>query len=229
MDELGGGPETPTLKERIEQRRAASVWFRLLFPVVLYLVFEASAILTYPDRWKETTGFLVAYHLPPAGKESILPAMVARDYSPFLAAIFIAGSDLITGLWFAWNFDLLVRAPVIGPRFQTGLTKTEGVLARNPWLERSAFVGTTLFMAVPLQGTGAISASIVGRLLGMKPYRTFLAVSIGGLSSSFAIAYAAAILVAQGAVGTYILIAIVAALLVLGWLWARAAWKKQRR
>ena len=42
---------------------------------------------------------------------------------------------------------------------------------------------------VPFQGSGGLVGSIVGRLIGMKPLNTFLAINVGALLGCFLIAY----------------------------------------
>ncbi|MHC1573740.1 MAG: small multi-drug export protein [Candidatus Syntropharchaeales archaeon] len=36
-----------------------------------------------------------------------------------------------------------------------------------------------LLVTTPLQGTGAVAGSVIGRLMGMTPLRTWLAVTLG--------------------------------------------------
>ena len=56
------------------------------------------------------------------------------------------------------------------------------------------FVGIVLFVMVPFQGSGALVGSIVGRLIGMKPINTFLAITVGALVGCIMIAFFAGVI-----------------------------------
>ncbi len=49
----------------------------------------------------------------------------------------------------------------------------------QPWVDRYSFLGLTLFVAVPLPGTGAYTGTIISWLLGMDPKRAFFAIFFG--------------------------------------------------
>ena len=51
-----------------------------------------------------------------------------------------------------------------------------------------------LFVMVPFQGSGGLVGSIIGRLIGMKPWNIFLAISSGSLFGCMLIAYFADII-----------------------------------
>jgi uncharacterized membrane protein YdjX (TVP38/TMEM64 family) len=42
---------------------------------------------------------------------------------------------------------------------------------------------------VPFQGSGGLVGSIIGRLIGMKPWNTFFAISTGSITGCLLIAY----------------------------------------
>lgn len=153
---------------------------------------------------------MILYFIGPAGKESIIPAAVAgpeelnelirklpfdigpingQPINPFLIAMSIAFIDIVVGLFLVWNFDLAKKIPLLG-RFITKFEeKCEKILAKKSWIERLAFTGIVLFVMFPLQGSGGVGASIVGRAIGMNPYRVWYAVIIGALSGCLIIAY----------------------------------------
>ena len=56
------------------------------------------------------------------------------------------------------------------------------------WIKPLKFIGIVLFVMVPFQGSGGLVASIVGRLIGMKPWNTFLAITIGAIVGCLLIA-----------------------------------------
>jgi len=66
---------------------------------------------------------------------------------------------------------------------------------------------------VPFQGSGGLVGSIIGRLIGMKPWITFFAISIGAITGCLLIAYFAdailSVFVQNFLIGTLIIIIIV--------------------
>jgi purine-cytosine permease-like protein len=71
---------------------------------------------------------------------------------------------------------------------------------------------------VPFQGSGGLVGSIVGRLIGMKPWNTFLAITIGAVIGCILIAtFAHAFLVfaEMNTMLTLLLIVIIAVVIIL--------------
>lgn len=162
------------------------------------------------DTFKFLGAAMLLYFFPPAGKESIIPAAVAgpeklnhllaklpfdigpmqgQDINPFIVAMSIAFIDIVAGLFLVWNFDIAKKIPILGIFITKLEAKGEQILKKKPWLERLAFTGIILFVMFPLQGSGAVGASIVGRALGVDPYKVWHAVIIGSISSCLIIAY----------------------------------------
>ncbi|RKY96171.1 MAG: hypothetical protein DRQ06_02055, partial [Candidatus Hydrothermota bacterium] len=57
------------------------------------------------------------------------------------------------------------------------------------WVKPLRFVGIMLFVMVPFQGSGGLVGSILGRLIGMKPWNIFFAISMGSITGCLLIAY----------------------------------------
>jgi len=129
------------------------------------------------------------YFFPPAGKETVIPAGVAANIHPLVIALTIAFVDIIAALFLVWNYDLTKKIPLVG-RF---ITKIENIGKKSSnkfsWIKPLRFVGIVLFVMVPFQGSGALVGSIVGRLIGMKPINTFLAITVGALVGCIMIAF----------------------------------------
>jgi hypothetical protein len=60
-------------------------------------------------------GLMVAYILPPAGKETVIPLGIALGIPWWGMALAIAMVDIETGLFMALNVDLVYRIPLVGP------------------------------------------------------------------------------------------------------------------
>ncbi len=120
----------------------------------------------------------IAYFFPPAGKESIIPAMLASDIPPWIVWSTMIIMDIIGAAIIAYNwwFPELIITHV--PLLDKGYA----------WLQRRAekfkkrkllTLSLLLFMIIPLQGSGGISTPILAGLLGVNAKKTVIIVSIG--------------------------------------------------
>jgi len=171
---------------------------------------------------------MFAYFFPPLGKESIIPIGVAggevtvpfinkiivvQAINPLIMALTIAFVDIVVALFLLWNYDLAKKIPLIG-KFMIKVEK----IGRSSsdlyaWVKPLRFIGIILFVMVPFQGSGGLVASILGRLIGMKPLNTFFAIIIGAITGTILIAYFAdairSVLVQNFLIGLLIIIIIV--------------------
>ena len=170
--------------------RATTV-IRLVLPLTAFVTLIVSPLFVFPRRGLEFIGYLGAYMAPPAGKETVIPALVGVGFEPFMVATYIAGLDMTLGWLLAWNWDLVTHLPAVGPACDRLMEKGRARLAEQRLLDRSAFLGLTLFVFLPMQGTGAIAGTALGRMVGLPPQRAWLAVMLGALAGAFAWAYAA--------------------------------------
>jgi uncharacterized membrane protein len=142
-------------------------------------------------------GFMVAYILPPAGKETVIPIGIAFGFPWWYMALSIAMIDVETGLFMGLNFDLAYKIPVLG-RLLIDLTEiTRHVIERHRWLAGLWFFAVMLFVMVPGLGSGGFRGSIAGKLLGMDTYLVLLAILAGALLGCFIIALGSAAIIGQ--------------------------------
>jgi len=196
--------------------------FNIVFPVILlgaYLVFLIALLPS--DALKIHLGLMFAYFIPPAGKESIIPLGIALGYPWWLMTISIAMMDALTALFLALNFDVAMKIPVLGTWMKKFMDTGSAFFAEHKWIERLSFVGLVIFVMFPLQGSGGIGGTLVGRMLGMNRWEVVLAVTIGAFTGCFAIALGAEYLkiafgegMIYGAVALAIIVAVLAALYV---------------
>ena len=133
-------------------------------------------------------GLMVAYILPPAGKETVIPAGIALGIPWYYMALSIAMIDIETGLFMVLNFDLAYKIPFLGPML-AGLTqKTQRVIEDHRWIARLYFFSVMLFVMVPGFGSGGFRSAIAGKLLSMDTYLVLLAILAGALIGSVVIA-----------------------------------------
>jgi len=178
---------------------------KFVIPFIIGGIFLLSIYL-FIDR--ESSGKLIflimAYFFPPLGKESIIPIglgggdltvpiidkhIVIPAIDPLLMAMTIAFVDIIVALFLVWNYDLAKKIPLIG-KFIKKIENVGRISSdKYKWIKPLRFVGVVLFVMVPFQGSGGVVGSIVGRLIGMKPWTTFVAIAIGAIVGCLLIAY----------------------------------------
>ena len=171
----------------------------LMALVKFFLPFVFSSIgilvLYFALTWEtfEKVGkWMILYFFPPLGKESVIPLAIAEGVNPLLIASAIAFIDIMVGLFLVWNFDLARKIPLIGKFICRIESRGNEILTKKPWVERLAFTGIVLFVMFPFQGSGAVGATIVGRMLGMDPKKLWYAVIIGAIAGCLIIAYTSA-------------------------------------
>jgi len=160
----------------------------------------------FDDTLSRIWPLLIAYFFPPLGKETIIPLGIGfskkgvdvplinfhiepLNVDPLAMALSVAFIDIIVALFLMWNYDLAKKIPLIG-RF---MIKVENIGKHSSdkyaWVKPLRFIGIILFVMVPFQGSGGLVGSILGRLIGMKPVNTFLAISSGAILGCLLLAY----------------------------------------
>lgn len=162
---------------------------KLLLPILIGLGVFGTIGLLMPDLtgleyWSLVTG----YFFPPLGKESIIPIGVARGFNPILIALSIAFVDIVVAMFLVWNYDLAKKIPLIGKFMIKVEEKGRNVENKYGWIKPLRFAGIVIFVMIPFQGSGGLVASIVGRFIGMKPWNTFIAITIGAITGCLLVA-----------------------------------------
>ncbi len=159
-----------------------------VFGIIGLLLEEAMRVKYWP--------LITGYFFPPLGKESIIPLGVGFGIPPLVMALSIAFVDIVVALFLVWNYDLAKKVPFVGKFIIKVEEKGKNVEQKYGWIKPLRFIGIVLFVMVPFQGSGGLVGSIVGRLIGMKPWNTFFAISLGAVIGCLLIAtFAQAILV----------------------------------
>lgn len=163
--------------------------FALLFPVAVAVAFVIVLFVSLPQElFLPLAGLIVAYLLPPAGKETVIPVGIALGIPWWYMALAIVAVDLIAALFMALNFDLLYRVPWLGPLLETLTKKTRQMLISHRWLASLWFFAIVIMVMVPVLGSGGVRGSIAGRLLGLPTHLSILAIGAGSLIGCFGIA-----------------------------------------
>lgn len=202
------------MEEKVSNSELVTRVVKFFSPIVLglavygFIGFSMSEAMRI-RYWPLITG----YFFPPLGKESIIPAGIALGIDPLVMALSIAFVDFVVALFLLWNYDLAKKIPFVG-KF---MVKVEEIgkksSSKYSWIKPLRFVGIVLFVMVPFQGSGGLVGSIVGRLVGMKPLNTLLAITIGAVIGTLTIGYFAdlirSVLVKNFLVGLLIVIIMV--------------------
>jgi len=149
--------------------------------------------LDYPS-FLIVIGLMIAYILPPAGKETVIPAGIFLGIPWWLMALSIMMIDIETGLFMGWNFDLALKIPVLGRIMESFIEKSGEFIKEQPWVKKLYFTGIVVLVMMPVMGSGGIRGTIIGNLLGMKKIPLFLAIVTGAFIGCFGIALAAVFL-----------------------------------
>ncbi len=165
---------------------------RFIFPFILGGLYILLLFLFLPyERALLLSGLMGAYLIPPAGKETVIPLGVTLGFPWWLVGTSMAFMDIFAAIFMALNFDLAFRIPLFGAWVSRFMDHGQAFLSCRPWLKRFYFTGIVLFVMFPLQGSGGIGASLVGRLLGMSRRNVLLAITIGAFLGCYAIALGA--------------------------------------
>jgi uncharacterized membrane protein len=205
----------------------------ILLPFLFVGVYVWILYILLPyEQFLLMTGLMLAYIIPPAGKETVIPLGIALGLPWYVVATSVAMVDVGAGLFMAWNFDLALKIPILGSWIGRFMFHGQEFVRQRPWLERLYFVGLALFVMFPLQGSGGIGASIVGRILGMPKAEVVAAIAIGAFAGSFLLAlgieFLKDILLANLAAGIVVILTVVVIIVIL-YLYSRERKKSREK
>ena len=129
----------------------------------------------------------------PIGKFIILSgAHPGIDMSPWQLAIMVFLMDTWVGYVLSYNLHHVYRIPRVGPWLHNVQSYCRYWLHEYPWMRRWAITGVVLFVTFPLSGTGAPGGALLGRIVGLRPRVTLLAIMAGsaigcGVMAAFAV------------------------------------------
>jgi uncharacterized membrane protein len=155
------------------------------------IAFSQLALLSYfidPASFVIILGLMTAYILPPAGKETVIPAGIALGIPWWLIAVSIMMIDVETALFMGWNFEIGLKLPLLGSSMESVIQKARQFIRENPWIKKLYFTGIVILVMMPVLGSGGIRGSIIGQLLGMEKRQVFLAIITGAFIGCFGIA-----------------------------------------
>jgi hypothetical protein len=182
----------PLIDPSSTDRRA--LWFRPMLPLAVAAV-GLFAALPFIDRGDWLAWFVLSfvYLVPPAGKESVVPSGVALGIHPIVMAYLVTVVDVACALFISLNFPLAKRVPFLG-RYITFIESKGGrALEGSPVLRAGLWAALVLFVIVPFQGSGGITAAIIGRAVGMRLSHLVTAIGTGAAIGGLLIGYSASV------------------------------------
>ncbi len=128
---------------------------------------------------KYATVFSIYSFVPFGGPVAAIPAGLTLGIPPISLIFFIIFTDAVLSMFLVWNFDYAKKIPGLGKLVERAEESGEKAIRKYKWAKRFGFIGLVLLVMFPLQWTGSAVGSIVGRLIGMPPLMTWLAVIVG--------------------------------------------------
>jgi hypothetical protein len=140
-----------------------------------------------PAKYQNYISVLLTYSLVPVGGAIVsIPAGLKLPPQNFIA--FVVYTDGLLALFLVWNFDYAKKIPGIGQLVARAERRGVEALEKYKWARRLGFLGVTLLVIFPFVAGSAIG-SVVGRIIGLPPFPTFLAVIIGTFVRSTILIY----------------------------------------
>ncbi len=178
-------------KQIQKAKHSLSHLYKILIFVTPFLtiIFYFAFVFDYlpPEIDGKYASLVVAYFLPPLGKESIIPLMLLSEIPVWIAGSTIVMMDIISSAIIAYNWwfaELIIYHIPYLDRGYDKLKKKSEKLSKKKLITLAMII----FMIIPFQGTGGISTTIISRLIGFKPKKTVAIVFIGSLiTTSFII------------------------------------------
>ncbi|MDO9523776.1 MAG: small multi-drug export protein [Methanocorpusculum sp.] len=205
----------PQLKTRVVMT------FGMLGILAVFIIWLFAYLPT--DQFILGISLFALYMAPGAGKESIIPVMMGFGYPWWLVLAGIVTIDMTLAVLISFNFDLLLKIPVLGQVLMFFTEKTNKILQKRPWIKGLSVGGLLIFMYVPFMGSSAIDTSIIGRLLSIHPKIILPIVFAGSILATLTMAFGARAIIdlwfvqpiyAVGAVAAVIAVGI---LIYIGW------------
>ncbi len=191
LDRHPGGEHT--WAESLDGIEVGDTWKMKLFKIAIPFVIPAVLftflyfVLDYTD-WLQLGALAISYLFPPLGKESIIPiGIIEGGFNKWQMTGLIVMVDVVCAMFISWNLPLAKKIPLIGRLIAWLEKKGSKMLSDNPALKTVSWLGLVLWVMVPFQGSGGITASIIGRAIGMRASFVISAVGVGALIAGFLI------------------------------------------
>jgi hypothetical protein len=198
----------------------AMIAFKVMFPIGIWgFSFVLAYMVWPPDTASNWVTLSIAYLVPPLGKESIIPLGISQGFHPMVMALTVTFVDVVVAMILSWNYHFITRIPVAGKGLMYVEGKGSATMDKYPSIRSGAWFALLGFVSIPGIGAGGFTGSIIGRMVGMRPYSVISAVGVGAMMSGLLYAYLADTIIRIFAedmvLGIYIIMVLVQAVLVI--------------
>jgi uncharacterized membrane protein len=178
---MGGEEGLGTYRRNIPGGSFFSVAIRLLLSPLLTFAYFLGCSFLLPEKSLILGSLMVAYMIPPSGKESIIPLGIVLGIPwPMMGATVVV-QDVLTGLFMLLNLDYAVQIPYLGPWISRFLDQGKDFMEERPWLSRWNVLGLAFFVMLPFQGTGGVGATLVGWIMGLSMPKILFGIGLGAI------------------------------------------------
>ena len=182
------------LEDLADQQDSSLVWWAALVgPAIATLLLLGVVYITGGEKGASlvsayVSGALAAFFV--FGRFVILLGSGTADeagytfvklLTPYHLFVMLTWMDMVVAVFVAFHMGVLFRIPWAGDKLKGLVSDGQFVLAKQPWIRRSAFLGLVFFVIFPTSTTGSIGGTIFGRLLGMKRLQVLNAILLGSL------------------------------------------------
>lgn len=183
--------EPPVRREGLAPLSPTAQWTLVLGPLIGFgLIILVVGVLVHPGA----AGFLLSVSAGTfvgGGKLVILAGTVEQaPVGHWELAALVVYIDLATALGVLGGIHHLYKVPGLGRRLVMARDSSALLLQRNPWMHRIAILTLAGFVAVPLNGTGALVGALLGRTMGLARVAIVAATACGSITASVALALA---------------------------------------
>jgi uncharacterized membrane protein len=119
-----------------------------------------------------------------AGKFIVFVGLEPGSPSPWQLAAMVFLMDLFFAFLLASGIQALERMPFLGRGLRKARARALEVIEQYPGLKRSAFLGVTLFVFLPLAATGAVTGSFLARIFGLSRIAGVAAIALGSATTA---------------------------------------------
>ena len=177
---------TKNVLNNFKRKDVLGIYRTLIFLLpFVFLLFYFLFIFTFFEKGQVSKffGLILAYLLPPLGKESIIPSMIGIGIHPIFIWLSIIIFDIccVFILKYSWWFpELLIKKIKWLNKGYNKLQEKANKTKSKRWIIPALFG----FMIIPFQGSGAISVTLLGTAIGFSTKLIFIIVFIGSLIST---------------------------------------------
>ena len=217
------------MTEEISPYYAPSLKMRLAMTLGMFGLLAVFIIWLFAylptDQFILGVSLFALFMAPGAGKESVVPVMMGFGFHWWMVLTGIVIIDMTLAVLVSFNFDLLLKIPILGQILMFFTGKTNNLLQRKPWIKGLSVGGLMIFMYVPFMGSSAIDTSIIGRLLSIHLKIILPIVFVGIILATLTMAFGAKAIIDLWFVAPLYAVGAVAAVIAVGVL-IYICWKK---